>query len=146
MVDGEFLVDYLLQVLAYVAEPEVQALQGLQLRCYARGEGADGYVADVTEEVLDAYFFGFFGFDYGGGVHECFCGGGAVLLFESAVLAGMREGERGRQGETYVFDLFNGKVCVCWYADFFWLHVYNDEQWVGCVAFEQLVDFEIRRS
>ena len=98
MVDGEFLVDYLLQVLAYVAEPEVQALQGLQLRCYARGEGADGYVADVTEEVLHAYFFGFFGFDYGGGVHECFCGGGAVLSFASAVLAGDEGGREGSKG------------------------------------------------
>ena len=79
MVDGEFLVDYFLQVGADVAEAEVQALEGLELGCYARGEGADGYVADVAEEVLDADFFGFFGFDYGGGVHECFGGGCAVL-------------------------------------------------------------------
>ena len=79
MVDGEVLVDHFLQVLANVPEPVVQALQRLQLRCYARGEGADGDVADVAQEVLDAYFFGFFGFDDGGGVHEGFGGGGAVL-------------------------------------------------------------------
>ena len=80
VVDGEFLVDYFLQVLADVAEAVVQALEGLQLGGYAGGEGADGDVADVAEEVLDADFFGFFGFDYGGGVHEGFCRGGAVLF------------------------------------------------------------------
>ena len=80
MVDGEFLVDYLLEVLADVAEAEVQALEGLQLGGYAGGEGADGDVADVAEEVFDADLFGFFGFDYGGGVHEGFGCGGTVLI------------------------------------------------------------------
>ena len=51
----------------------------MELRSYARGEGADGDVADVAEEVLDADFFGFFGFDYGGCVDEGFGGCGAVL-------------------------------------------------------------------
>ena len=72
MVDGEFFVDDFLEIGADVAEAEVQALEGLELGGYACGEGADCYVADVAEEVLDAYFFGFFGFDYGGGVHEGF--------------------------------------------------------------------------
>ena len=58
----------------------------------------------------------------------------------------MERGGGGGERGTYVFDLLNGKVCVCWYADFLWLYVYNDEQRIGCVAFEQLVDFEIRRS
>ncbi len=79
MVDGQVFVDDFLEVGADVAEAEVQALQGLELGGYARGEGADGDVADVAEEVLDAYFFGFFGFDYGGGVHKGFGCGGAVL-------------------------------------------------------------------
>ena len=81
VVDGQLLVDYLLEVLADVAEAEVQALQGLQLGGYAGGEGADGDVADVAEEVLDADFFGFFGFDDGRGVHEGFRRRGAVLSF-----------------------------------------------------------------
>ena len=72
MVDGEFFVDDFLEIGADVAEAEVEALEGLELGGYACGEGADGYVADVAKEVLDAYFFGFFGFDYGGGVHEGF--------------------------------------------------------------------------
>ena len=36
----------------------------MQLGGYAGGEGADGYVADVAEEVLDADFFCFLGFYY----------------------------------------------------------------------------------
>ena len=79
VVDGEFFVDDFLEIGADVAEAEVEALKGLELGGYACGEGADCYVADVAEEVLDAYFFGFFGFDYGRGVHEGFRCCGAVL-------------------------------------------------------------------
>ena len=57
----------------------MEALQGLELGGDAGGEGADGDVADVPQEVLDADFLGFFGFDDGGGVDEGFGGGGAVL-------------------------------------------------------------------
>jgi hypothetical protein len=42
----------------------VQALEGLELRGYAGGKGADGYVANVAEEVLDAYLFRFLCFYY----------------------------------------------------------------------------------
>lgn len=87
MVDGQLLVDHLLQVLADVAEAQMQPLQGLQLGCDAGGEGADGDVADVAEEVLDADLFGFFGFDDGGGVHEGFGGRRAVLRFHGLMLA-----------------------------------------------------------
>lgn len=55
------------------------------------------------------------------------------------------EGERGERG-TYVFDLLDGKVCIRRHADFLRLHVDDDEQRIGCVAFKQLVDLEIRRS
>lgn len=79
MVYGEFAVEDFLEVLPDVAQAEMQALQGLELRGYACGEGADCDVADVAEEVLDADFFGFFGFDYGGGVDEGFGCCGAVL-------------------------------------------------------------------
>jgi len=79
VVDGEVAVEHFLEVLADVSEAQVQALQGLQLRGYAGGEGADGDVADVAEKVLDADFFGFFGFDLGGGVYEGFGGCGAIL-------------------------------------------------------------------
>lgn len=57
----------------------MEALERLQLGGDARGEGADGDVTDVAQEVLDADFLGFFGFDDGGGVDEGFGGGGAVL-------------------------------------------------------------------
>lgn len=60
----------------------MQALKRLQLRGYAGGECADGDVADVAEEVLDADFFCFFGFDDGGGVDEGFRSSSAVLLKE----------------------------------------------------------------
>lgn len=43
------------------------------------GEGADGGVFYVAEEVFDTDFFGFFGFDGGGDVVEGFCCCGAVL-------------------------------------------------------------------
>lgn len=46
-------------------------------------------------------------------------------------------------GHRYIFDLFDSEVGVCGYADFFWLHVYDDEERVGCVALEELVDLEI---
>ena len=36
-------------------------------------------------------------------------------------------GRRDRRGVTYVFDLFDGKICVCRHADFFRLHVYDDK-------------------
>ena len=49
---------------------------------YSGGEGTDGYVADVAEEVLYPNFFGFFGFDDGGGVDEGFGSGGAILWVE----------------------------------------------------------------
>lgn len=66
----------------------MEALKGLKLRSYACGEGADGDVADVAEEVLDADFFCFFGFDDGWGMDEGFRSGGAVLRFELASVCG----------------------------------------------------------
>lgn len=63
----------------------MQTLQRLQLRGYAGGECADGYVADVTEEVLDADFFRFFSFYGRGGVDEGFGRGCAVLALISNV-------------------------------------------------------------
>lgn len=64
MVNGQIAINYFLQVLADVAETEVQALKGLELRGYACGESADRYVADVAEEMLDADFLGLFRFYY----------------------------------------------------------------------------------
>ena len=57
----------------------MEALQGFQLGGDAGGKGADGDIADIAQEVLDADFLGFFGFDDGGRVDEGFGGGGAVL-------------------------------------------------------------------
>lgn len=57
----------------------------------AGGEGGCGGVFDVAEEMLDADFFGFFGFDGGGGVQEGFPGFGAILLYiaDCGVIDGM---------------------------------------------------------
>lgn len=57
----------------------MEALEGLELVIYAGGEGADGDVTDIAEEVLDADLFSFLGFDYGGCMDECFCRGCAIL-------------------------------------------------------------------
>ena len=57
----------------------------------------------------------------------------------------MGRGEMGKRGK-YIFYLFNCEVGVCWYADFFWLDIYDDEEGVGCIAFEQLIYLEIRGS
>lgn len=57
----------------------MEALEGLELVIYTGGEGANGDVTDITEEVLDTDLFSFFGFDYGGCVDEGFCRGCAIL-------------------------------------------------------------------
>lgn len=51
----------------------------MELIVDAGGEGTDGDIADVAEEVLDTNFFGFLSFNYGRCVNEGFCGGCAVL-------------------------------------------------------------------
>ena len=53
---------------------------------------------------------------------------------------------RGRQEGKYIFYLFNGEVGICRYADFLGLDIYDDEERVWCVAFEQLIYLEIRGS
>lgn len=57
----------------------MEALEGLELVVYAGGEGTDCDVTDITEEVLDTDFFGFFSFDYGGCMNKGFCCGCAIL-------------------------------------------------------------------
>jgi len=79
VVCGEFAVKDFLEVGSNIPEAVVQTLEGLELFVYPGGEGADGYVADVAEEVFHADFFSFFSFDDGGGVDEGFGGGGAIL-------------------------------------------------------------------
>lgn len=59
----------------------MQALERLELICDTGAEGADGDITDISEEVLNADFFGFLGFDCGGGVDKSFGGCGAVLVF-----------------------------------------------------------------
>ena len=51
-----------------VPDARLQALQGGELFGDAGGEGGRGRVFDVAQEVLDADFFSFFGFDGGGDV------------------------------------------------------------------------------
>lgn len=59
----------------------MEALERLELVVYTSGERTDGNVTNIAEEVLDADFFGFFGFDYGGCVDEGFCRGCAILYY-----------------------------------------------------------------
>ena len=70
MVDRKRTVVDLLQVVPDVTQAEVEALQGLELVVDAGGKGADGDVADVSKEVLNADLFGLFGLDYRWRVHE----------------------------------------------------------------------------
>jgi hypothetical protein len=63
VVDGKIFIEHFLQVLADVAQAQVETLERLQLRGYARGESADCNVSDITEKMLDADFLCFFGFD-----------------------------------------------------------------------------------
>lgn len=79
MVDGQLAVQDLLEVGLDVAEAVVQALQGLELVGDAGRQGADGDVADVAQQVLDANLLGLLGLDDGGRVDKRLGGGGAVL-------------------------------------------------------------------
>lgn len=90
MVNGKLAVQNFLEIVANVAEPEVQALEGLELRGDTCRECADGDVANVSEEVLDADLFRFFGFDCGGGMDEGFGGGSAILVARLALQAELK--------------------------------------------------------
>jgi hypothetical protein len=46
-------------------------------------------------------------------------------------------------GRAYIFNLLNRKVGICRHAHLLRLHIDNDEQGVGCVSLEQLVDLQI---
>jgi hypothetical protein len=71
MIHRELLVEDLLQVGLDVSEAEVKTLQGLELVGDAGGEGANGDITNIAEEVLNADLLGFFGLDYGGCVDKC---------------------------------------------------------------------------
>lgn len=137
MVDRQVAVDHFLKVCADVAEAEVQALEGLQLRCYAGGKCADGYVADITEEMLDADFFCFFCFDSGGCVDKGFSRGCAILAYISRV-----DFEHFNL-QSYIFNLFHRKIRVCRHSNFLRLHIDDDEERIWGVPFEQFVDLKI---
>lgn len=113
------MVEDFLEILADIAESEVQTLQGLQLGGYTGGEGSDGDVADIAEEMLDADFLCFFCFDGGGGVDEgagCCC---AVLLSIRYI--------QTNSDRTYIFDLIDGKIRIRRNANLLGLDVDNDE-------------------
>ena len=80
VVDGEVAVENLLQVSLDVSEAEMESLEGLELVCDAGGEGADCYVADIAQEMLDANLLGFFGLDDRWSVDEGPGCGGSVLV------------------------------------------------------------------
>lgn len=63
-----------------VGDARFEAAERGELRAHPGGERRRRGVFDVAEEVLDADFFGFFGFDRGRGVEERFPRFGAVLL------------------------------------------------------------------
>lgn len=45
---------------------------------------------------------------------------------------------------AYIANLFNCKISICWDLQIGGLDVNDDQCWVGCVLFEELVNFEIR--
>jgi hypothetical protein len=79
MIDGQLAINDFLEVGRNVAEAEVKALEGLELVGYPSREGADGYIAYVAQEVLDANLLGLLGLDYRRCVNEGLGCGGAVL-------------------------------------------------------------------
>ena len=54
----------LLEVVSDISEAKVEALKRLELIVDAGREGADGDVADISEEVLDTNLFSFLSLDY----------------------------------------------------------------------------------
>lgn len=46
-------------------------------------------------------------------------------------------------GRTYILDLVHGEVGIGRHAGLLWLYVDDDQQGVGGVALEQLVDLEV---
>ena len=48
-----------------------------------------------------------------------------------------------QHAQTYVLDFLDREVCVGWYSHILRVHVDNNEERVGCVSFEELVDLEI---
>lgn len=79
VVDGEFTLLDLLEIMAYISKSKVESLKGLELGGDACGEGADGDVTDITQQMLNTDLLGFLGFDDGGSVHECLGRGGTIL-------------------------------------------------------------------
>ena len=79
MVDRKRAAVDLLQVVTDVSQAEVEALQGLELVVNTGGEGADGDIADVSEEVLNTDLFGLFGLDDRWGVNKRLGRGGSIL-------------------------------------------------------------------
>lgn len=143
MVDREVAVEDLLEVALDVPEAEMEALEGLELVCEASREGADRYVADVAQEVLDSDFFSLFGFDDGGRVDEGFGGSGSILKKQRGQrMSSVAVGEHSEK--AHILDFVNGKVSICRDTSLLRLDINNDQQWVWGVAFEELVDLEIR--
>lgn len=109
-------------------------MEGLELVVYAGGEGADGDVADITEEVLDADFFGLFGFDYGRCVDEGFCRGCAILDYRHQPQLPPHSNHHqdpsknpSRGFQAYIFNLLDRKVRIRRHTQLLWLHV-DDNQ------------------
>lgn len=105
----------------------MQALQGLQLRGYARGERPNRDVANVSQEMFDANFFSLLSLDYRWDVDEC-SGRCCTVLFDSWRLVSNRCALTGaRRRETHVFDLIDSKVGVGRDAHLLRLDVDNDK-------------------
>ena len=58
-------------------------------------------------------------------MHEGF-GRCCAILKPLKLAAGVKSVLGARDEWPYIFDLFDGEVGVCWYADFLWLNIYDD--------------------
>lgn len=66
-------------------------------------------------------------------------------VFDVVVPSCQRQNDfkNGTRGDRYIFNLLDGKISVCWYADFLRLHIYDDQKRVRSVPFEELVDLQV---
>ena len=79
VVHGQRARGHVKEVAVDVPQPKLESLQRCQLLAHTCRERGRRRVFNVPQEMLDADFFGFFGFDRGGDVQKCLACLRAVL-------------------------------------------------------------------